>query len=100
MAGCSDAVSSSGADDDFGYARYLLEYWEIGTETEWKEKSVALMREPRNIAAVARVAEELELERRLVMDLVETLIAIADGEASEADYLSQKQFIAQCKNNL
>ena len=41
---------------------------------------------PENIAAVARVADELLSQSTLESDEVEILIDVADGEATEQDY--------------
>ena len=51
-----------------------------------KEKAMALMMQPQNIAAVARVAGELLSRSTLEWDEVEILIDVADGEATEQDY--------------
>jgi len=51
-----------------------------------KEQAMALMMQPQNIAAVARVAGELLSRSTLEWDEVEILIDVADGEATEQDY--------------
>ena len=51
-----------------------------------KEKAMALMMQPQNIAAVARVAGELLSRSTLEWEDVEILINVADGEATEQDY--------------
>ena len=51
-----------------------------------KEKAIALMMQPQNIAAVARVAGELLSRSTLEWEEVEILIDVADGEATEQDY--------------
>ena len=47
---------------------------------------MALMMQPQNIAAVARVAGELLSSSTLEWDEVEILIDVVDGEATEHDY--------------
>ncbi len=47
---------------------------------------MALMMQPQNIAAVARVAGKLLSISTLESDEVEILIDVADGEATEQDY--------------
>lgn len=89
--GYSEEDASLGADDDFALADYLIDSWEIGKDSEWKHKAVLLMRDEANIAAVARVSEELLRERRLVMDQVETLIDVADGGIPEEEYQRVKR---------
>lgn len=84
--GYSEADASLGADDDFALANYLIDSWQIGKDSEWKQKAIILMRDNANIAAVDRVSEELLRERRLVMDQVETLIDVADGGIPEEKY--------------
>lgn len=88
--------ASVGAEDDFFLASHLLEAWEIGEEDEWKQKAELLMRDKANVAAVARVAEELLWERHLVMDQVKMLIDVADGEMSEEEYQRMKQAFWKC----
>ena len=90
-AGYSEEDAACGADDDFCIASYLLESWQIGEESDWKGKALAMMREQKNIAAVTRVAEELLQERRLVMDQINTLIEVADDEIPEEEYQRCKQ---------
>jgi len=51
-----------------------------------KEKAMALMMQPQNIAAVARVAGELLSSSTLESEEIEILIDVADGEATEQDY--------------
>ena len=85
-AGYSEEESARGADNDFAEAQYLLDLWQLGTASEWKEKSLVWMREERNVAAVLRVADELIMERQLVMDQINALIEVADGELPEAEY--------------
>ena len=51
-----------------------------------KEQAMALMMQPQNIAAVARVAGELLSRSTLESKEIEILIDVADGEATEQDY--------------
>ena len=90
-AGYSEEDASLGADDDFALAGYLIDFWQIGDETEWKQKAKILMLDEANIVAVARVAEELLFERRLVMDQIGALIDVADGDIPEQEYQRCKQ---------
>ena len=90
-AGYSEEDASRGADDDFALAGYLIDLWQIGEETEWKHKAKILMLDDANIVAVARVAEELLLERRLVMGQIGALIEVADGDMPEQEYQRCKQ---------
>ena len=90
-AGYSEEEALLGADDDFALAEYLIDLWQIGKDSEWKHKAEGLMRDEANVAAVARVYEELLLERRLTMDQVEVLIEVADGETLEEEYRRVKQ---------
>jgi ATP-dependent Zn protease len=81
-AGYSEADATQGCGSDFdkaaGNAYTTLE--------AAKTRAVELMREPKNIAAVQRVADELLRKNTLEPDEVAILIEIADGESSEADY--------------
>jgi hypothetical protein len=89
--GYSEKEAVLGADDDFALADYLIDFWQIGKDYEWKQKAVLLMQDESNVAAVARVSEELLRERRLVMDQVETLIDVADGGIPEREYQRVKK---------
>jgi hypothetical protein len=90
-AGYREKDASLGAEDDFALAGYLVDYWQIGEESEWKKKAKLLMRNEANVAAVSRVSEELLLERRLVMNQVHALIDVADGRIAEDEYQGIKQ---------
>ncbi len=94
-AGYSREVALFGAEDDFEWASQLIDTWQIGSEPQLKEMAEAMMLQPENIAAVARIAEELMLERRLEYDHIEVLVDVADGQTTEEQYQFFKQQFAQ-----
>ena len=93
-AGYSEAEALRGADDDFEWTRYLIDRWQLADESEWRRKALSTMCEAVNIAAVARISEELLEERRLEMHLIELLVDVADGQITEEKYqLIKRAFI-------
>lgn len=77
VSGYPEERAAEGCDSDFE---------DVAGLEERKAEAVTLLREPRNIAAVARVARELIERRTLDGDVVDVLIDVADGETSEADF--------------
>ena len=90
-AGFDETVATQGADGDFDAARHLIEHWGLaGDLDEWKAKAVAMMQEPRNRAAVKRVADELVAAGTIDWDDISCCCDIADGECTEEDYAMSK----------
>ncbi len=83
-AGYTESEAEEGCGSDFETAEKVssqpLEFI--------KQEAAAMMRQPENVRAVVRVAEEL-LKRKTISDPdeVEIMIEIADGGATEDDYL-------------
>ncbi len=90
-AGYDETRASMGAADDFAMAAYLIDAWRIGEESEWKLKALELMRHADNVSAVARVANELQVERQLFADQVAMLVELADGRWTEEQYQQVKR---------
>lgn len=63
----------------------LVEGWRLGPLDKWKALAVSVMGKPKNTAAVARVAQELEIRRLFDGDMAGVFIEVADGDASEDD---------------
>lgn len=83
-AGYSEQEAAFGCDeeaDDCDFRRVQ------GDLAAAKAKAVELMRQPENVRAVKRLAEELLLRRQLHGDHVGLLIDLADGEITEREYL-------------
>lgn len=86
-AGYPEEVALAGTGDDFEQAQDLLDFWGIaGDLSVWKDAAVELMRRPENVAAVALIAQNLLDRDRLDGELVEVLVNLADGEATEEDF--------------
>jgi hypothetical protein len=64
-----------------------------------KAKAIDLMREPENVRAVKRIADEHLLRRRLHGDHVGLLLDLAFGEITEQEYLQLLSFVA-VRNNV
>jgi hypothetical protein len=82
VAGYSEAEAKRGCASDFDAAGRNA----YTTLDAAKQQAVALMRQPKNVAAVRRVADELLLRNMLDPWDVGFLIEIADGKCTEADY--------------
>ena len=97
--GCADNVARCGANDDFEQAQELMVFWGLaGSLDTWQEKVVELMRQPENVAAVALVAKHLLQRKRLDGGVVDVLVEVADGHATEAEferYLTMRRSIGQ-----
>ena len=79
--------ASEGAGDDFANVDELIRLWGLeGGRGDWQARAVAMMREPRNVVAVALVAQWLERERALDGDMVAALVELADGDATPEDF--------------
>lgn len=86
-AGYGEDRARAGTGSDFDGVQKLIDFWELpGTLEDWLAKSVALMRRPENVKAVALVAEHLMRHKRLTGDYCNVLVELADGEATEAEF--------------
>jgi hypothetical protein len=81
-AGYSDEDARIGCWNDFDKAEALTR---IPLATIQRQ-AVALMRQPENIAAVTRIADELMRRKTISGEHVETLIELSDGTISDDDY--------------
>ena len=90
-AGYPDDVAQLGCESDF----------EVATETSERDlavvklEAVELMSRPENITAVQRIAQELSSRKRLDSDVVDVLIEVADGIATEDEY---QRFLSAFEN--
>jgi ATP-dependent Zn protease len=85
-AGHSEEEALSGTGQDISDAEQLLELVPSAPLEHWKEEAVALMKRPENINAVRRVANQLIKDCRLLADMIDVLVEVADGNCTEADY--------------
>ena len=81
-AGYSEEEALLGANSDFAKAKEVADL----SMEEISKKSVELMTQPDNIAAVAKVADELLRRKTIYGDQVETLVELSDGEITDDDY--------------
>lgn len=87
-AGFSEAEAEVGCyeEDEFDFQQVR------GDLETAKAKAIDLMREPENVKAVKRIADELLLRRRLHGDHVGLLLDLAFGEITEQEYLQLLSF--------
>jgi hypothetical protein len=82
-AGFSEAEAAAGCDEEDN-GDFRMVHGDLETA---KAKALDLMREPENVKAVKRIADELLLRRRLHGDHVGLLLDLAFGEITEQFYL-------------
>ncbi len=82
-AGFSEVEAAVGCDET-DYCDFRMVHGDLETA---KAKAIDLMREPENVRAVKRIADELLLRRRLHGDHVGLLLDLAFGEITEQFYL-------------
>lgn len=76
-----------GPGSDFYVAAELIGWWQLPGGLEGaKARAVELMRQPANVAAVALVAQHLVAHGRLGVANLECLVALADGEITQAEF--------------
>lgn len=88
--GCSGyaAVFAAGNSEEEAAAGCESDFEEVfGDLNAAKARALDLMRQPSNLKAVKRVADELVLRKALHPDHVDLLIGVADGELPEREYL-------------
>lgn len=95
-AGLSEDDACAVTGDDFDKANKLIGDWALQNSIEvWKLLAVDLMRRTANVAAVALVAQHLQVLQQLDVDYVEQLIHLADGDTTEqefAEYLKLRRW--------
>ena len=79
VAGYSEEEAAAGCESDFEEV--------FGDLDAAKARAIDLMRQPSNLKAVKRLADELVLRKELHPDHVDYLIGLADGELPENEYL-------------
>jgi hypothetical protein len=99
-AGRGEEAANVGCDKDFPVAVELITSWDLdGGIDEWKAQAVDLMRMPKNVAAVAMVAERLMQERTLKGDVVESLVDLSDGTMIQIGLDVSRAFATPLKNS-
>ena len=87
-AGFTEAEAAAGC-----YERDEYDFPQVHGDLETaKAKAIDLMREPENVKAVKRIADELLLRHRLHGDHVGLLLDLAYGEITEQEYLQLLSF--------
>lgn len=76
--GYSEEEAATGCESDFEEV--------FGDLDAAKARAIDLMRQPSNLKAVKRLADELVLRKALHPDHVDLLIGVTDGELSEYEY--------------
>jgi len=90
-AGYPEGSAQEGCGSDFEGATEAIDFWQLGSLAEWKQKAIELMARPENIKAVDLIASALVEKGRLDGDHCQVLVELADGEASPEDY---QQYLA------
>lgn len=90
VAGYSTPDAEGGCGSDFAAAARVSDL----PLDEIKSKAVALLEQPQNVAAVARLSRELLDHRTLDPIEVEMIIDVSDGLATEADLARCRALIA------
>lgn len=85
-AGYTEAEAKHGCADDFSQAKELVRFWGLESLVKIKAKAVELMRQPANVNAVKRVADELVARRTIDADLLAVLFDVADGDCSAEEF--------------
>ncbi|MCS7466116.1 hypothetical protein NZK35_05440 [Stieleria sp. ICT_E10.1] len=80
----SEDEAAAGCENDFSKVQ--------GARAAAKAMALDLMRQPENVKAVKRIADELMLRRRLHSDHVTMLIDLSDGEITESEYQEALSF--------
>ena len=89
--GLDEDAAMAGAWEDFENVEAIIRDWlPESTVEQWKAQAVELMRDPTNVRAVGRVAEELISRGVIDAQHLPVLIELADGECSEQEY---RQFL-------
>ena len=84
--GHNEDAARDGAGDDFDKANHLIESWELGNRDDWLLKAINMMKEPKNIKAVKRIANELLDQETVDGDTLDILVDVADGGITEEEY--------------
>jgi hypothetical protein len=88
VAGYSEDEAAAGCGSDFSKVH--------GDLAAAKVKAIDLMRQPENVKAVNRLADELTRRRRIHPDHIGVLIDLSDGEVTESEYQEMLSFRGWC----
>ena len=86
LAGDNEDDARIGASSDLEQAAEIISRWNLSPLADHVSAATQLLEQSCNRKAIERIAAELLKQETLPGDEVEMLLAIADGEASEADY--------------
>lgn len=85
-AGYDEATSRYGTRGDFEKANEIIEGWNLESLESWLGKSVAMMKEPGNVLAVGRIAQELLSRKTIYDELLYVLVALSDGDSTIEEF--------------
>jgi hypothetical protein len=86
VAGFGEERASEGCGNDFDKAQDLIDFWQMGSLTDWQTKAVEFMSRPENVRAVDILAAHLLKHTTLEAEYLSVLISVADGETTEAEF--------------
>ena len=85
--GYSNERALLGCDDDFDKAVELIESWDLQRGLEqYKELTVDLMSQPKNLAAVKLLADYILTRERIASEVIEVLVELSDGDCTKAEF--------------
>ena len=92
--GYDEETALQGTGSDMECVSELFELWNLNDLDKWKSLAVKMMSRPKNIAAIDRLARELETRQKFDSDMAMVFIEVADGDSTEDElerYLIRQQ---------
>ena len=75
-----------GCESDFQTTRQALAAWKLGDIERWRAKVLRVMRRPRNVRAVAALADSLLAGGQLDDEQADFVVMLSDGEITKAQF--------------
>jgi hypothetical protein len=85
VAAIGAAKPEDGCGHDFDESRTALRAWRLGSLREWKARTVRIMRQRKNLKAVALVADKLLAHTRIGGQHVDMIVTCANGKITPAE---------------
>jgi hypothetical protein len=95
VSGVTEDQAVAGCGHDFELAAEIVDFWQLGSLSDWKVKAVEFMRRAENVRAVDLIAKHLLQHGTLDADYMRVLLTVSDGETTEtefAQYLKLRKF--------